>query len=75
MWIVRSDLPRLKGWIEAQGYKILEPIGDYEVMRWQGEPCEPMPIIYRSEKSRLLTVGVGAQKTVRRFLKHREVTK
>lgn len=68
MWIERSDLPRLKGWIEAQGYKLLEPTGEYEVMRWQGEPGEPMPIIFWSTKSRLLTVGVGAQKTVRRFL-------
>jgi len=72
MMFERRLIGEFKGWLEAQGKTLLEPQGDYEVLRWQGESCRPMPIIHRRARTRDFSVNREAEKMVKKFLKTRK---
>ena len=69
MWMDRKHLAGFKEFLIGEGETLLEPHGEYEVMRWKVAPGFPMPIIYRSTKRSSLTVGKAAERYVAEYLK------
>jgi hypothetical protein len=41
-----DKLEAFRAWLEASGYRILPPRGEFEVLRWKGNPGRPMPIVF-----------------------------
>lgn len=70
MFMEREKLGGFKRFLTSIGHRLLDPHGNYEVMRWKGEPGEPMPIIHRSTKTAMLTVGKGAEKYWTEYLRY-----
>ena len=69
MLMVREDLAALKAFVEAQGRRLEEPKGEYEVMRWSNDEGEPKPIIYKKHNEKFLTVNKAAEPLYRKWLR------
>lgn len=69
MMFERELLSEFKRWLEANGHIILEPIGEFEVLRWQGLPARPMPILHRRARTKNFTVNRAAMNQVKKFNK------
>lgn len=65
----RNRLEEFTTWLKRHDYELLEPKGEYEVLRWRGEPSMPMPIVFtKLSNHEHLSCNNGAVPYVRRFL-------
>ena len=68
--LAKCKLEDFRVWLIAQGYYILAPKGDYEVLRWIGKPNRAMPIVFRTlGKTDHYTCNNAAAPFVRQWLK------
>jgi len=69
----RSKLEDLKKWL---GERALPPKGEWEVLRWRGEPGQPMRIIFDNAKSpEHLSCNDAAYPDVCKFINSKNETK
>jgi len=67
----RTKIDEFREWLTAKGYELLEPKGDYEVMRWRGNDGKPMPIVFDRLQGDHFTVNETASGYVKTWLKER----
>lgn len=64
----RDKLIEFECYLKVKGHTLLEPKGDYELLRWKGEKGKPMPIVFDRNKGDHLSLNDSAEKYVREFL-------
>lgn len=47
----KHQLRWFKAWLIKNGYKLLEPVGEYEKLRWKPESGKAMPIIFNKQSA------------------------
>lgn len=72
----RNKLQEFRQWLVSTGHTILEPKGDYEVLRWKHSPPyregEPMPIVFDRNRGDHLTVNMYATRYVFEWLRGKQ---
>lgn len=67
----RNKLDYFKAWLVANGYQVLDPKGDYEVLRWKPTGGGPMPIVFDRHGGDHLAINNAATPYVNRCLRQR----
>ena len=68
--LTKAQLPEFKAWLKLEGYEVMAPKGDYEVLRWRRKPGKPMPIIFeRLNAPEHYTCNNAAAPFVRQWIK------
>lgn len=73
--IARAQFDEFKDFLKANGYRELDPKGDYEILRAQ-HGCGPLLLAFRSEKRKTtFTLSKNATMLLRRFAAWKEKVK
>ena len=71
----RNKLEEFKRFLTSLNYKLLEPKGFFEVLRWKNDKGEPMPIIFNGSSPEHLSCNNAARPFIYKFINQNKTKK
>lgn len=65
----RNKIEEFKEWLEINNHFVLPIRGNYELLRWKGEPGKAMPIVFNRNTGDHLSVNESAVPYVHSFIR------